>query len=147
MTRVILTRGVKEYRATILKYVDKSDTVLEIGSGWGTTTGLLYRAAGKVVGIDKGESYHTAAKTYPWIEFYQIDGFDVSQVLSLGYRFNKVYIDISGCRDIYDVIKIILRYQGAIRPEIIIVKSTKLKGFVDNCQVWNAGLNKDLIVR
>ena len=136
MSRIILTKGVKEYRATISQCVGKSDTVLEIGSGFGTTTNLLYRAAGQVVGIDKGESYHTAVKTYPWIEFCQIDGFDVSQVLSLGYRFNKVYIDISGCRDIYDTIKIILRYQGAIRPEYIIVKSSKLKQFVDKCQVW-----------
>lgn len=109
--------------------------MLEIGFAWGTTTNLLYQAAKKVVGIDKGESYYTATKNYPWIEFHKIDGFDIRSVMALGYKFNKIYIDISGCRDIHSVIKMVNMYKGAFKPELIVVKTTRLKRFVQQCEV------------
>lgn len=137
MSLIIATKGVKEYRATIPKYVNKNDTVLEIGSAWGTTTNLLYKAAGKVVGIDKGKSFHRAVKTYPCIEFHKIDGFDISRVISLNYVFNKIFIDISGCRDILDIIRIVTMYRSVFRPEILVVKSTRLKRLLTECQVWD----------
>jgi len=78
-----------------------------------------------------------AKRTHPHIHFEQIDGFDISRVRQLGYSFTKVYIDISGCRDIYDVIKMVAVYEAVFRPEIIVVKSTKLKRLVSRCVVWD----------
>lgn len=137
MTKLVLTRGVREYRATIPFLINRKDIVLEIGFAWGTTTNLLYQAAKKVVGIDKGESYYTAIKSYPWIELHKIDGFDIRSVMALGHKFNKIYIDISGCRDIHSVIKMVNMYKAVFKPELIVVKSTQLKKFVQQCKVWN----------
>lgn len=137
MTQIILTKGVKEFRQTISKYIHPKDIVLEIGFAWGTTTNILYRKCLKVVGIDKGESYYTAVKTYPQIEFYKIDGFNICEVVKLGYKFNTIYIDISGCRSMFDIIKIIRMYENAFRPKVIVVKSSKLKRFVSQCEVWS----------
>lgn len=132
MYRLIATRGVKEYRSTIPFFINKNDIVLEIGFAWGTTTNLLYQACKHVVGVDKGKSYNTAVRNYPLIEFHQIDGFNISQVLSLGYKFNKIYIDISGCRSMFDILKMVSMYKGAFKPELIVVKSSRLKKFIEN---------------
>lgn len=134
--QLVLTKGVQEYRATIPKYIRPNDTVLEIGFAWGTTTALLSKYAQKVVGIDKGESYYKAVQDYPQLELYKIDGFDMRSVLALGYKFNKIYIDISGCRGIFDVMKIVLMYKNVFKPELIVVKSSQLKKFVEKCVVW-----------
>ncbi len=134
--KIILTKGVKEYRQTIEKYINKQDIVLEIGFAWGTTTKMLSEVCKHVVGIDKGESYYTAVKQYPELELYKIDGFNIREVLDLGYSFNKIYIDISGCREINTVIKIIKMYENAFRPELMVVKSSRLKRFVAQCKVW-----------
>jgi hypothetical protein len=76
--------------------------------------------------------------------FEQIDGFDVSWVGQLGYSFTKVYIDISGCGDIYDVIKMVTMYEAVFRPETIVVKSTKLKRLVSRCVVSDLSPPNDL---
>jgi len=136
MFKLVITQGVKEYRRTISSCVTKNDVVLEIGFAWGTTTSLLYQRARKVVGIDKGKSYYAAVKKYPHIQFKKIDAFNIREVLSLGYQFNKIYIDISGCRSLFDVLKIILMYKSAFKPELIVVKSSQLKRFVENCVIW-----------
>ncbi len=136
MSRIIITKGVKQYRQTIPYCVNKQDIVLEIGCAWGTTSNLLYQYARYVVAIDKGASLPRAKETYPHIHFEQIDGFDIARVKGLSLSFTKVYIDISGCREITDVIKIIRIYDTVFSPEIIIVKSSNLKYFVEHCQVW-----------
>ena len=133
----VLTRGVKEYRATIPYFVNEDDVVLEVGAAWGTTTEILYHHAKKVVGIDPGKALETAIETYPRIQFEPIDGFDISAILDLGYEFTKVYIDISGCRKILDVVSMATKYAAALRPDVIVIKSTQLKGFVSNCIVWS----------
>lgn len=135
MTQILLTKGVKEYRRTIPLYVNKWDIVLEIGFAWGTTTNILSKHAKKVIGIDKRESYYTAIKTYPNLKLYKIDGFNISEVIGLGYKFNKIYIDISGCRSMMQVIKMIQIYENTFNPELIVVKSTKLKRFVRKCKI------------
>lgn len=134
---ILLTKGVSEYRATIPKFITKGDIVLEIGFAWGTTTALLAQYAKKAVGIDKGESYDEAVRMYPELELHKLDGFDIRSVLDLGLKFNKIYIDISGCRSIFDVVKIVLMYKNAFKPELIVVKSSKLKAFVSDCEVWD----------
>lgn len=137
MAQIVLTKGVKEYRQTIPHYVSDQDTVLEIGCAWGTTSNLLYKSGKYVVAIDKGKSLALAKKEYPHIHFEQLDGFDISAVLRLGIKFNKVYIDISGCRKITTVIEMVIKYERVFDPEVIVVKSTKLKGFVSRCRTWN----------
>lgn len=143
MKRLILTKGVKEYRQTIPYYVVSQDIVLEIGCAWGTTSERLYQHAGYLVAIDKGKSLPTARETYPHIHFEQIDGFNVSRVIELGYWFNKIYIDISGCRDIHAVIRMVNMYDAVFDPEVMVVKSTKLKRLVARAEVWRG----DLVVR
>ena len=136
MSRIIVTKGVSEYRQTITKYVTDQDVVLEIGCAQGTTSARLFRTAQYLVAIDKGKALDVARKTYPQIHFEQIDGFDIQSVLALGYKFNKVYIDISGCRDIYDIIRMINKYDRVYQPEVIVVKSSKLKRLVSKCVIW-----------
>jgi hypothetical protein len=133
---ILLTKGVSEYRATIPKYINRNDIVLEVGFAWGTTTNLISKYAKKVVGIDKGESFYTAVRDYPKLELYKIDGFDISSVIDLDYQFNKIYIDISGCRSLFQVQKMILMYSHTFKPELIVVKSSKLKRFVQQCKIW-----------
>ena len=140
MSRIILTKGVKEYRQTINQVVSRQDIVLEIGCAWGTTSNLLYHRAGDLVAIDKGASLPSARESYPHIHFEQFDGFDIARVKGLNLPFSKVYIDISGCRDLVDVMKIIRIYEIVFSPEIIVVKSSKLKAFVDKCSVWQRDL-------
>jgi hypothetical protein len=136
MSRVIITKGVKQYRQTIPSFVNKKDTVLEVGCAWGTTSNILYQYADYVVAVDKGASLPTAKRTYPHIHFEQIDGFDIRRIKGLNLAFTKVYIDISGCREITDIIKIIRIYEAVFSPEIIVVKSSNLKYFVEKCDVW-----------
>jgi protein-L-isoaspartate O-methyltransferase len=96
MSRILITKGVKEYRRTIPCFVKKQDSVLEIGCAWGTTSALLYRFAGTLIAIDKGASLPKAKELYPHIHFVQMDGFDISRILGLETKFTVVYIDISG---------------------------------------------------
>ena len=137
MSRIIITKGVKQYRQTIPYCVNKKDTVLEVGCAWGTTSNMLYQYAGCVVAIDKGASLPTAKRTYPHIHFEQMDGFDIGRIKGLNLIFTKVYIDISGCREITDIVKIIRIYDAVFHPEIIVVKSSNLKYFVEKCEVWS----------
>ena len=51
-TRIIATRGVKEYRETIPAVVGPDDHVLEVGCEWGTTTAVLAQYAAHVIGTD-----------------------------------------------------------------------------------------------
>jgi len=51
-TRIIATRGVREYRETIPVVVGPDDHVLEVGCEWGTTTAVLARHAAHVIGTD-----------------------------------------------------------------------------------------------
>lgn len=126
----------REYRQTIPACVNAGDTVLEIGCAWGTTSARLRRQAGTLVAIDKSPSIEQARRDHPEVRFERIDCFDVRRVLALGLRFNKVYIDVSGSRDVRDVIRIVMMYEAAFRPELVVVKSTRLKRLVARCEVW-----------
>lgn len=136
MSRIIITKGVKQYRQTIPYFVSKKDIVLEVGCAWGTTSNILYQYSHYVVAIDKGASLPAAKRTYPHIHFEQIDGFDISRIKRLNLAFTKIYIDISGCREITDIVKITRIYEAVFSPEIIVVKSSNLKYFVEECDVW-----------
>jgi len=142
-TRFIAARGVKEYRATIPRWVDPDDVVLEIGCEWGTTTVLLAERCKRVVGTDiSPECIERARKRHPHLRFEVLDGFDVRAALELGEPFTKVYIDISGLsgyRSLLDTISLLNLYATVLRPEAIVVKSGALKHFAARCVPWRGG--------
>jgi len=142
-TRFIATRGVKEYRATIPRWVGPDDVVLEIGCEWGTTTVLIAERCKRVVGTDiSPECIERARKRHPHLRFEVLDGFDVKAALELGEPFTKVYIDISGLsgyRSLLDTISLLNLYATVLRPEAIVVKSGALKHFAARCVPWRGG--------
>jgi len=139
-TTIIVTENVSEYRATIPECVNQDDTVLEIGCAEGTTTRRLSQQCKDVIGIDKGASLLIAQKRHPGIRFEQIDGYDIPSILKLGKKFNKIYIDISGSRDHIDVLSIIRKHESVFKPELIVVKSSKLKKLLEKCRIWSASI-------
>lgn len=134
--RIVVTQNVSEYRATIPVCVHKDDTVLEIGCAEGITTQRLFRHCKEVIGIDKGESLPKARERYPWIRFERIDGYDVDSILKLGKQFSKIYIDISGSRDPVDVLSMVRKHEAVFKPELIVVKSSRLKNLLKRCEIW-----------
>jgi hypothetical protein len=139
-TRFIGTRGVKEYRESIAKWVNKDDVVLEIGCEWGTTTVLIAPHCKEVIGTDVSpECIARARQQHPEIRFEVLDAFDALAALNLGRHFTKVYIDmsgISGYRSLLDLISLLTMYATVLRPEAIIVKSGALKHFAAHCIAW-----------
>ena len=136
-TRFVGTRGVKEYRASIPEWVNESDTVLEIGCEWGTTTRIISEYAAAVIGTDVSpEVIERARERHPQIRFEALDAFDVRAALDLNVDFTKIYIDmsgISGYRSLLDLIALLNSYAAVLRPEAIVVKSGALKHFASRC--------------
>ncbi len=142
-TKFIATRGVKEYRESIPKWVNERDVVLEIGCEWGTTTKIIAEHCNKgVVGTDiSPDVIERARKRNPGLTFDVLDGFDVRAALDLGYPFTKVYIDMSGLsgyRSLLDVISLLSMYATVLQPEAIIIKSGALKHFASHCIAWES---------
>ena len=139
-TKFIATRGVKEYRASIIDWVDKDDVVLEIGCEWGTTTVLLARQCREVLGTDiSRDCIERARLAHPDIQFEVLDAFDVLSALKLGKQFTKVYIDmsgISGYRSLLDAISLLNMYATVLRPKAIVIKSGAVKHFAANSIAW-----------
>jgi trans-aconitate methyltransferase len=140
-TRYIATRGVDEYRATIEFTVKDTDSVLELGCEWGTTTRLLAEKTDRVIGTDVSpECIRRAREMQPHLRFEILDAFDVRAALNLGVHFNKIYIDlsgISGYRSLLDTIALLTMYATVLRPDTIVVKSGALKQFAAHCEAWN----------
>ena len=136
-TRFVGTRGVKEYRASIPEWVNESDTVLEIGCEWGTTTRIISDHAASVIGTDVSpEVIERARERHPHLRFEALDAFDVRAALELNVDFSKIYIDmsgISGYRSLLDLIALLNSYAAVLRPEAIVVKSGALKHFASHC--------------
>ncbi len=139
-TRIIATRGVKEYRETIPAVVRPDDHVLEVGCEWGTTTAVLARYAAHVIGTDISPKCVGRARTMrPGLDFRVLDAFDVRSVLDLGLPITKVYMDLSGLsgyRGLLDLIALIQTYAGIVRPDTVVVKSGALKHFAQCCSPW-----------
>lgn len=140
-TLFIATRGVKEYRETIEKWVHENDSILEIGCEWGTTSTLIHAKCKNLIATDiSTECISTARQKYPAIRFETLDAFNVRDAMLLGTKFTKIYIDMSGLssyRALLDVISLINMYASVFEPEVIIIKSGSLKQFAKNCIAWN----------
>lgn len=139
-TLYIATQGVKEYRATIPMYVKPNDVVLEVGCEWGTTTVLLAEQCREVIGVDIGkEPIERARERHPGIRFEQMDAYDMRAILSLGRRFTKAYVDLSGLsgyHSLLDLLSLLNMYTAVLRPEVIVVKSSALKRLAQRCIAW-----------
>lgn len=139
-TKYIGTRGVKEYRESISRWVGKDDVVLEIGCEWGTTTALLATRCQEVIGTDVSpEVIARARERYPHLRFEVLDAFDVMTALGFGKQFTKIYIDVSGLsgyRSLLDLIALLNMYATILQPEAIVAKSGALKQFASRCITW-----------
>lgn len=135
-TRFIVMRGGQQYRSTIPFLVGPSDTVLELGCEWGTTTQVLAGACNEVIGTDVITRAH---RLHPDIRFEVLDAFDVRAALNLGKACTKLYVDLSGFsgyRLLLDVIALLTIYSTVLRPDTIVVKSAALKQFPSHCVAW-----------
>jgi trans-aconitate methyltransferase len=143
-TRFLATRGVHEYRATIVSLITDEDAVLELGCAWGTTTALLAERCRLVVGTDVSpQCIARARRSYPHVRFEVLDAFDVRAALQLserlGVAFTKVYVDLSGLssyRALLDVIALLTMYATVLRPDTVVAKSGSLKHFASHCWAW-----------
>ena len=142
-TKFVGTRGVREYRESILEWVNEDDVVLELGCEWGTTTVQIAPYCKEVIGSDVSPKCIARARhRHPNIRFEVLNAFDVRAALDLGKQFTKIYIDMSGLsgyRSLLDLISLLTMYATVFRPEAIIVKSGALKHFASNCIAWRSG--------
>jgi len=107
----------------------------DIGVGAGGLGRLTGRHCAFVVGIDQTRAEIEIAKKrfrVPGkVEFEVMDAFDMAAVLQLqkriGRKFNKVFIDINGSRDIGTVCDCMDKYQKVLAPDLIVLKSIKLR--------------------
>jgi SAM-dependent methyltransferase len=145
-SRIVATRGVREYRATIDDLVSDRDVVLEIGCEWGTTTALLAKRAARVVGTDiSAVCIERGLVDHPELDLRVLDAFDLGAVLRLDLPVTKVYMDLSGLsgyRGLLDLIALINNYGSLLRPDTIVVKSGALKHFAHLCQPWISGQHR-----
>merc|ERR1711933_11418 len=96
----------------------------------------------KLVGIDQQADLVAQARIrLPDVHFEILDAFDASKVLALTRqiapeRFKKVFIDISGSRDIATVVKLMDIYENTLKPEVMVVKSQALKRLLLRANTW-----------
>lgn len=125
--QVLACENEKEYRHAVRR-VQTDDVVLEIGCHEGITTFLLAQRSPKVVGIDKSEYSINLARTNfadSLIKFEVMDCMDMAGILKLGLRFNVVFLDISGSRELRTLIPVIEKCLSALRPRLLVVKAYK----------------------
>lgn len=139
-TKFIATRGVEEYRQSILKWIKPEDIVLEIGCEWGTTSRLIAERCKNLIATDVSLVCITKARQlYPDIRFETLDAFNIQAAMKLNAPFTKIYIDVSGLsgyRSLLDVIALLNMYASVFSPEAIVIKSGSLKQFARNCIAW-----------
>jgi protein-L-isoaspartate O-methyltransferase len=142
--RIVLTQGVKQYRETVPELVRGTDSVLEVGCGTGKTTKIISAHAGFVLAIDHSvrvyEARHhglTNARIERW------NAWDVPRIRSVATRFDLIYVDISGCCPPEILMRLVRCYEGAFEPAVIVVKNTRLKRFVAQCDVGGISSRHD----
>lgn len=139
---VVVCEEVGEYRAAAHGLLDPDDHVLEIGSHVGGTTEVLVGLCKKVIGLDQQPDLVARARDrLPNVQFENANAFDAQKVIALSQsiapeRFKKVFIDISGSRDITTVVRLMSQIENTIRPDMMIVKSQALKRLCLRSQCW-----------
>lgn len=134
-TPIIACENCNDYRDVIARCVRKEDVVLEVGCHVGGTTGLIAAVAGRTLGIDASPFWLDEARaSYPHARFEECDGFDVAKIKTFGWTFTKIFIDISGSRDLKVLLPLIDCYIKNFQPLVIVVKSFRLKRLLLQCQ-------------
>ena len=138
-TRLIATRDVKAYRATIPELLTIEDNVLEIGCEWGTTTRLLAHYAGQVRATDLStQCIEDARRKHPDLTFDVLDAFDLAKVAQLGTDCSVIYIDVSGLsgfRSLLDVLALVNSYAALLPVRAIVIKSGALVNLARRLEV------------
>ena len=140
----VIVEDVADYRAIIPLVVKEGDCVLEVGCHEGVTTRRVAAKVGPtghVVGVDTGAAAIELAKSgyqqYDNLEFHIGDALDISFLLKLSKRkYDLVFLDISGSRDLETLIPLMESYEFALKPRQIIVKSFRLKRLFLNCSLF-----------
>ncbi|PYR01665.1 MAG: hypothetical protein DMG00_30810 [Acidobacteria bacterium] len=123
-SRVVLTQGVSQYRATVPHLVGPSDSVLEVGCATGKTTKIIAaHAACRELGLRNAR-------------FERWNAWDIDTIRSVATRFDRIYVDISGSGSVESVIRLVRSYENAFGPQVVVVKNSRLKAFVSSCHVW-----------
>jgi len=141
-SEVVVCEEVGEYRAAAQQLVGSDDCVLEVGCHVGGTTKVLAAAAGHLVGLDRQPSLVAQARQrLPDVQFEICDAFDAQSILALAQkqklrRFTKVFVDISGSRDLSTVVRLLDIYENTIKPDVLVVKSQALKRLLLRSQLW-----------
>jgi len=139
---VVACEEVSEYRAAAVALLKPTDLVLEIGSHVGGTTKFIAGVAKRVVGLDQQpELVAEARQKHPDIQFENFDAFDAGKLLALKRSvepetFSKVFIDISGSRDLGTVFRLMEVIDNIIKPELQVVKSQPLKKMLIRSRLW-----------
>lgn len=139
---VVACEEVSEYRAAAVALLKPTDLVLEIGSHVGGTTKFIAGVAKRVVGVDQQpELVAEARQKHPDIQFENFDAFEASKLIALKKSaepevFSKVFIDISGSRDLGTVFRLMDLIDNIIKPEIQVVKSQPLKKMLLRSRLW-----------
>mmetsp|Transcript_9762 Transcript_9762/g.21445 ORF Transcript_9762/g.21445 Transcript_9762/m.21445 type:complete len:264 (-) Transcript_9762:791-1582(-) len=140
--KVVVTEEVSEYRAAATKLVKSDDCVLEVGSHVGGTTKVLATLCRRLIGVDQQANLIAQARVnLPDVQFEVLDVFDTPKTMSLVKsiapdKFHKVFIDISGSRDITTVVRLMDFLDNALKPEVMVVKSQALKRLLLRSQLW-----------
>lgn len=139
---VVACEEVSEYRDAVQALVNSEDVVLEVGSHVGGTTKVIAAVAGRVVGVDQQpELVAEAREKHPEIQFENFDAFDSAKLVALTKslhpaRFTKVFIDISGSRDLATVFRMMDLIDKIISPDAMVVKSQALKKMMLRTRLW-----------
>eukprot|EP00404_Azadinium_spinosum_P037708 CAMPEP_0180639262 /NCGR_PEP_ID=MMETSP1037_2-20121125/44868_1 /TAXON_ID=632150 /ORGANISM="Azadinium spinosum, Strain 3D9" /LENGTH=265 /DNA_ID=CAMNT_0022661053 /DNA_START=142 /DNA_END=940 /DNA_ORIENTATION=- len=141
-SEVIVCEEVGEYRDVARTLVGKDDVILEVGCHVGGTTKVLAGVCRRLVGLDQQPQLVAEARErLPGIQFEIADAFDAPRVIALAKsirpdRFTKVFIDISGSRDLSTVVRLMDIFENTLRPDMMVVKSQALKRILLRSQLW-----------
>uniref|UniRef100_A0A7S0FNK5 Methyltransferase domain-containing protein n=1 Tax=Pyrodinium bahamense TaxID=73915 RepID=A0A7S0FNK5_9DINO len=141
-SEVVVCEEVGEYRAAAQGLVGPDDHVLEVGCHVGGTSKVLAGVAGRLVCLDQQAQLVAQARVnLPDIQFEICDAFDAQRIIALAQsirpdKFTKVFVDISGSRDLSTVVRLMDIYENTLRPEILVVKSQALKRLLLRSKLW-----------
>ena len=134
-TPIVVCENCNDYRDLIPRCVEPDDVCLEVGCHVGGTTGLIAAVARSTVGIDSSGFWLAEAReANPSVRFEQCDCFDIAQIKSFGCSFTKIFVDISGSRDLKTLVPLLESYIVVFKPQAIIVKSLYLKRMLSQCR-------------
>ena len=141
-SELVVCEEVGEYRAAAQQLVNSKDVVLEVGCHVGATTKVIAGVAKHVVGLDQKEMLVEQARaSHPDLRFEVGDAFNAQQVIALQdsvrpARFSKIFVDISGSRELSTVMRLLIMYESTLQPDMIIVKSQGFKRLLLKSHLW-----------